>query len=203
MKCFFSLIQKKNADVNGIVYTPTPIVKFMVHFTENLLKSVFKKTFSSEKLNIIDPCVGTGTFILEIMEKITLDKLEKKYRDDIYCNEIMLLPYYISSVNIEYNFFKKIGKYLPFENIIYADSLDLIEDEKTRDTLDRFIDINAQRALKELNRSFYVIIGNPPYNASQSNENENNPNTKNEKVDKLIRDTYSKDSNAQLRNLKE
>lgn len=197
---FFQSYSKKNADINGIVYTPTPIVKFMVHFTENLLKSVFKKTFSSEKLNIIDPCVGTGTFILEIMEKITLDKLENKYREDIYCNEIMLLPYYISSVNIEYNFFIKIGKYLPFENIIYADSLDLIEDEITRHNLDKFIDINAQRAIKELNKSFYVIIGNPPYNASQANENENNPNTKNEKVDKLIRETYSKDSNARLKN---
>ena len=92
------------------------------------------------------------------------------------------------------------GKYLPFHNIIYADSLDLIEDEKTRSTLDKFIDINAQRSIAELNKSFFVIIGNPPYNASQSNENENNPNTKNEKVDNLIRKTYSKDSNAQLKN---
>lgn len=198
---FFKKYSKKNADKNGIVYTPQPVVKFMVYFTEQLLKKEFNRSFSTKKVNIIDPCVGTGTFILNILDSIRKDKLEYKYENEIFCNELMLLPYYISSVNIEYYFYEKMGRYEPFENIIFTDSLDLIEDEKTRGTVfSTFTDTNADRARKEILKDFFVIIGNPPYNASQEDANENNPNTKNEYIDKLIQETYVEDSKAQLKN---
>jgi predicted helicase len=45
-----------------------------------------------------------------------------------------------------------------------------------------------------------VIIGNPPYNAGQQSENDNNKNRDYEVVDKRIRDTYAKASDATLKN---
>ena len=45
-----------------------------------------------------------------------------------------------------------------------------------------------------------MIIGNPPYNAGQLNENDNNKNRKYRVVDGRIRDTYAKDSKATLKN---
>ena len=45
----------------------------------------------------------------------------------------------------------------------------------------------------------FVVIGNPPYNAGQVNENDNNKNRKYETMDARVRDTYVKDSKATLR----
>ena len=45
----------------------------------------------------------------------------------------------------------------------------------------------------------FVIIGNPPYNVGQINENDNNKNRKYETMDKRIAETYAKDSKATLK----
>jgi predicted helicase len=42
-----------------------------------------------------------------------------------------------------------------------------------------------------------VIIGNPPYNANQLNENENNKNREYPEIDKRIKETYIDESTAQ------
>ena len=42
-----------------------------------------------------------------------------------------------------------------------------------------------------------VVIGNPPYNANQVNENENNKNREYPDIDKRIKETYIKHSTAQ------
>ncbi|WP_245475542.1 hypothetical protein, partial [Mesorhizobium sp. M1A.T.Ca.IN.004.03.1.1] len=42
-----------------------------------------------------------------------------------------------------------------------------------------------------------MIIGNPPYNANQQNENDNNKNRSYEHVDRLIKDSYIRLSTAQ------
>jgi predicted helicase len=48
-------------------------------------------------------------------------------------------------------------------------------------------------------RPVTVIIGNPPYNVGQVNENDNNKNRKYPQVDERIKSTYVKDSNATLK----
>jgi len=45
-----------------------------------------------------------------------------------------------------------------------------------------------------------VIIGNPPYNVGQLNENDNNKNRKYPVIDRRIHDTYAKDSKATNKN---
>ncbi|WP_204248441.1 type ISP restriction/modification enzyme [Hymenobacter sp. PAMC 26628] len=49
---------------------------------------------------------------------------------------------------------------------------------------------NAQRIQRQNEREISVIIGNPPYNAKQKNENDNNKNRKYPDVDRRIKDTY-------------
>jgi len=58
-------------------------------------------------------------------------------------------------------------------------------------------DENAERIKRQNERKISVIIGNPPYNANQMNENENNKNREYPKIDKRIKDTYIKHSTAQ------
>jgi predicted helicase len=56
---------------------------------------------------------------------------------------------------------------------------------------------NANRIKKQNQRKISVIIGNPPYNANQQNENDNNKNRAYTEIDKRIKDTYIKNSTAQ------
>ena len=46
----------------------------------------------------------------------------------------------------------------------------------------------------------FVVIGNPPYNMGQVNENDNNKNRKYKAMDERVAETYVKDSKATLRN---
>jgi predicted helicase len=58
---------------------------------------------------------------------------------------------------------------------------------------------NTERVRRETAAKITVIIGNPPYNVGQLNENDNNKNRKYPVVDKRVRDTYAADSTATLK----
>ena len=102
---FFQGFSVKVADTHGIVYTPQPLVDFMVKSVEQILQTEFNRSLSDTGVNIIDPFVGTGNFIVRIMQELDPIALERKYTADppeLQCNEVMLLPYYIASLNIEH-----------------------------------------------------------------------------------------------------
>ncbi len=198
---FFQSYSKKNADKNGIVYTPQAIVKFMVKFTNALMIQEFNKTLSDDGVTIIDPCTGTGNFVVEILKNIHPLQFTKKYESEIFCNEIMLLPYYVASVNIEYFYYKQTGKYKRFENIVFTDTLELIEEpDKPQKSLFAFNEINTERAKRQLKNNFVVIIGNPPYNLKQARDF-GNRNYQHEIIDKMIAESYVKNSTATLRQI--
>jgi predicted helicase len=99
---FFQGFSQKQADTHGIVYTPQPIVDFMCASVDAVLKREFNLSLSHPGVKILDPCVGTGNFIVNLLRRISPLELEHKYEHDLYCNEVMLLPYYIASLNIEH-----------------------------------------------------------------------------------------------------
>src|SRR6266436_8164705 len=99
---FFQGFSVKVADTHGIVYTPVSIVNFMVRSVEDILQKEFSKSLGSSDVHILDPFVGTGNFIVHIMEEIKKSQLQQKYEQELHCNEVMLLPYYIASMNIEH-----------------------------------------------------------------------------------------------------
>ena len=67
---FFQSFNRKQADTHGIVYTPQPIVDFMVRSVEALLKAEFGRSLSDKDVHILDPFVGTGNFITRVMREI-------------------------------------------------------------------------------------------------------------------------------------
>jgi hypothetical protein len=96
---FFQSFNRKQADTHGIVYNPQPIVDFMVRSVEEILKTEFSRSLSDKDVHILDPFVGTGNFITRVMREIKTSHLPQKYREELRCNEVMLLPYYIASTN--------------------------------------------------------------------------------------------------------
>lgn len=185
----------KIADVYGIVYTPQPIVDFMVRSVEEILKQEFSKSLNDPDVVIIDPFVGTGSFITRIMQEIKTTSLEDKYINGLHCNDIMLLPYYISCLNIEHEYYERTKDYLPFSGACLVDTFDLAEEKQSELS---FAEENTERIEKLKTTKLFVIISNPPYNASQINENDNNKNKRNPTVEGCIRKTYIHDSKARL-----
>lgn len=193
---FFQGFSVKQADTFGIVYTPQEIVDFMVESVDEVLKKEFGKSIETPGVKILDPATGTGNFIVNIINRIDDFYLEKKYKEDLFCNEIMLLPYYISSLNIEHEYYARMGQYESFEGICFADTLELTEGQQ----LSLFVEENTERVQHEKDADIMVVMGNPPYNMGQKNENDNNKNRPYPTVDKRINETYVKSSNAKLNN---
>jgi predicted helicase len=195
---FFQGFAVKQADTHGIVYTPQPIVDFMVRSVEEILKKEFGKSLSDEGVHIIDPFVGTGNFITRIMQEIKKTSLEHKYARELHCNEVMLLPYYIASMNIEHAYYDKTLQYKPFEGICLVDTFELAEDKQYE--LPLFTEENTERVERLRKTKLFVIIGNPPYNTAQVNENDNNKNRKYKTMDRRVSETYAKDGTASNKN---
>ena len=199
---FFQDFSVKDADRHGVVYTPQPIVDFMVNSVQHLLKTHFGKSLADTGVHIIDPFVGTGNFIVRLMQDIPGIAMDKKYRGELHCNEVMLLPYYIASMNIEHAYFEKMGRYAPFKHICFVDTFDTFELLDAPNQTGNFTFLtaaNTQRVQEQKKTPMFVVIGNPPYNARQANENDNNQNRPHEAVDNRVRATYAAASNAQLK----
>jgi predicted helicase len=192
---FFQGFSHKQADTYGIVYTPQEIVDFMCASVEVVLEQEFGKTLSSEGVNILDPCVGTGNFMVNILNRLSPRSLQHKYAHELFCNEVMLLPYYIATLNIEHAYYERVGRYAPFDGICFIDTLDMDNAQTSMFSLE-----NTRRVRREQDADIMIIIGNPPYNMGQVNENDNNKNRKYTQVDQRVRETYAKDSQAKLKN---
>ena len=198
---FYKVYNPKAADRLGVVYTPNEIVTFMLESTNYLLHKHFGKTLSDKNVDILDPATGTGTFITELIDQFIPKKdLAYKYQNEIHCNEVSILPYYIANLNIEYTFKQKMGYYEEFKNICFVDTLDNTDGLKFQGKQHDLFGLsseNSERIKKQNSKNISVIIGNPPYNANQMNENENNKNREYPNIDKRIKETYIEYSTAQ------
>jgi len=192
---FFQGFSKGQADTHGIVYTPQPLVDFMCESVEHVLRTEFGTSLSDKGVVILDPCTGTGNFLVNILHRLSPKTLPHKYAQELFANEVMLLPYYIASLNLEHAYYERMGQYRPFEGICFTDTLDLAEGPQ----LSMFNAQNTGRVEREKEAAVTVIIGNPPYNVGQQNENDNNKNRKYPALDARIKETFVKDSKATLR----
>src|SRR6266705_4978549 len=61
-----------------------------------------------------------------------------------------------------------------------------------------FVEENTERIQREKDAQIMVVIGNPPYNIGQKSENDNNKTRKYDVIDRRIKETYAKDSQATL-----
>lgn len=199
---FFQGYSPETADTMGIVYTPQEIVDWMCASVERVLANEWGKSLSTPGVKVLDPCTGTGNFIVNLLGRIKNIDLPQKYFHDLFANEIMLLPYYVASGNIEHEYFERLGEYRAFEGLCFADTLDMLH--SAQHTM--FAEANTERVDAEKAADITVIIGNPPYNVGQKNENDNNKNRvykgiRGQKgVDDLIHDTYMKASKATNKN---
>ncbi|MGV1802864.1 type ISP restriction/modification enzyme [Agrobacterium vitis] len=201
---FYKVYDTKKADRLGVVYTPNEIVKFMIEGADWLCQQHFGKNLIDEHVEILDPATGTGTFICELLEYFRGDpkKLAHKYKNELHANEVAILPYYVANLNIEATYAAISGQFAEYPNLCFVDTLDNVEGLGIRaghqhDMFAALSDENIERVKRQNNRKISVIIGNPPYNANQANENDNNKNRTYPRIDELIKSSYIRLSTAQ------
>lgn len=201
---FYKVYNPKAADRLGVVYTPNEIVRFMIQGAEWLTHKHFGKALIDPGVEILDPATGTGTFICELIEHFRGQpgRLHQKYKHELHANEVAILPYYVANLNIEATYAAVAGQYAEFVNLCFVDTLDNvgglgIKAGHQHDLFASLSDENVKRVREQNKRKISVIIGNPPYNANQQNENDNNKNRDYPHVDDLIRRSFVKLSTAQ------
>jgi Predicted helicase len=159
-------------------------------------------SLSDENVNILDPFTGTGTFITRLLQSGHIDPkdLERKYRKEIFANEIVLLAYYIAAVNIENAFHDAAGRedYVPFDGICLTDTFQLGESANEDDLYSEQFPQNSKRVQAQKKTPLTVIFGNPPYSVGQKSANDNAQNQKYKLLDSKIADTYAAASDAGL-----
>lgn len=190
---FFKEAFKATSEKMGIVYTPNQVVDYILHATDRLLYKEFGQHLCDKDVHILDAFTGTGTFIVNLINDKELmpdDKLPYKYRNEIHCNEIMLLAYYIASINIEHAFHSRIGgEYESFPGAVLTDTFQMYEENDPLD-VEMFVD-NSERILRQMETPIHVLVGNPPWSAGQNSANENNANEKYPTLDARIAETYA------------
>ena len=203
---FYKAYNPAAADRLGVVYTPNEVVDFIIRGADYLLQKHFGRGLADENVQILDPATGTGTFITNLIEYLPADRLEHKYRHEMHANEVAILPYYIANLNIEYTYREKTGHYLEFPNLVFVDTLDNMDwkgatgGAVTRQgafELGGLSFDNWYRMQGQNDKTISVIMGNPPYNANQQNENDNNRNREYPAMDQRIKGTYVAESTAQ------
>ena len=205
---FYTAYNPAAADRLGVVYTPNEVVDFIIRGADHLLQKHFGKTLADDNVQILDPATGTGTFVTNLINHLPADRLEHKYRHEIHANEVAILPYYIANLNIEYTYHQRTGRYLEFPNLCFVDTLDNMDWQQSGATggavtrqgafnLGGLSEENWIRIQEQNEKPISVIIGNPPYNANQQNENDNNKNREYLEIDRRIRETYIASSTAQ------
>ncbi|OQQ83967.1 type ISP restriction/modification enzyme [Ligilactobacillus salivarius] len=203
---FFRTGFKETTEQLGIVFTPVEVVDFIIKSVDYALNKYFGKHLSSKNVHILDPFTGTGTFMTRTLQyfkqqmdngEITFEDILHKYNHELHANEIVLLSYYIASINIEAVFDEVNGPergYEPFEGIVLTDTFESTERENS--FMDELLGENNKRLKKQQEQPITAIISNPPYSVGQRNQNDNNENIHYKNLENDIQKTYIKYSKA-------
>jgi len=199
---FFKTAFPKTVEKLGIVYTPVEIVDFINNSVAAVLEKEFGRKLSDKNVHILDPFTGTGTFITRMIQSGLIERkaLPHKYDYELHANEIVLLAYYIASINIENAFHDAMGEdaaFQPFSGICLTDTFQLGE---TEDFFAVKLRHNSERVAAQQKVPIRIIIGNPPYSVGQRSANDNAQNQSYPKLERRIAGTYAAGTKATNKN---
>ena len=201
---FLESADKKGAEKHGIVYTPVEVVDFIIQSVSVLLQTHFGLRLNDRDVRVKDPFTGTGTFLTRLLESgLITDNMYEKYRHDLFADELVLLAYYIATINIEttYSSLRRGGRYVPFGGIVYTDTLrtppryrEGVEHRQEQSKIDDQFKVANDLIRRQRGSHIHVIVGNPPYSAKQKKSNDANQNIKYPVLDDRIASTYAQET---------
>ncbi|PIR13243.1 DNA methyltransferase [Candidatus Falkowbacteria bacterium CG11_big_fil_rev_8_21_14_0_20_39_10] len=188
----------------GAYYTPLPVVQFIVRSVDQLLEKEFglagglantsKTKDGLHKVQVLDPAVGTGTFISDVIGKIykRIKNAGQKGRWPSYVHhdllprifgfELMMAPYTIAHLKLSmalketgFLYFNETRTGKARLGIYLTNSLEEVNKQPELLAFDFGASIaeEAKQASKIKNeKPIMVVVGNPPYSVSSSNKGE-------------------------------
>jgi hypothetical protein len=167
----------------GVYYTPPPVVNFIVRAVDDILKDTFgirDGLADHRKVTVLDFACGTGTFLLEVFERIfetiggpeagRADQIVREHlTKNIYGFEYLIAPYTIAHL--------KLSQYLrdkghPLEDqerlqVFLTNTLEPVEPQGNLLLPELSHEVAAAQNVKD--RPILVITGNPPYSGHSKN----------------------------------
>lgn len=205
---FFSQAFPRMSERLGIVFTPVEVVDFIIRSADDAMRTAFGQSLGDSGVAIIEPFAGTGTFVARLLQLgvIPPEALERKYKNEIFANEFVLLSYYIASINIEQVYHQVRTEqgvdegYVEFPGMTLTDTFQLHEGDGTITEDFEGLAANNERARAEKDSAITVIVMNPPYSSGQNSANDNNQNLAYPRLDERIADTYAAQSTGANKN---
>jgi hypothetical protein len=171
----------------GVWYTPQEIVTYMVERVDRVLRTELGKPngLADNDVVVLDPCCGTGTYIVAVLRKIeeTLrsqgaddllaDDIKQAAKERVFGFELMSAPFVVAHWQVG-SYLAQLGAPLDADHgeragIYLTNSLTGWEPPTgPKATLPLFPELAEERdAAEHVKRDvpILVILGNPPYNA--------------------------------------
>ena len=162
---------------SGSYYTPAGIVEWMTRFTDRLLEDPLGVNYASEEVLVVDPGVGTGTFLLGVLDRIAeriQDEigpgavqrcLEDAARARLIGFEVQSCPYAVAQLRLTERLRSaSVAASRPDLRLYLTDTLADPESEESAALF--FAPITQSRAAAnrvKREEPVVVVIGNPPY----------------------------------------
>lgn len=175
----------------GVYYTPVKVVRYMVGALDRALReNLDVDGLADESVHILDPAVGTGTFLLGIAERVRdhvtvthgpgqVQAALRGLMARMYGFELLVGPYAVSHYRLHHAFSRVAGGEpveLPRLGVYLTDTLARPDSAAPLGVLG-FVTAAIQDERRESNRikteqPILAIIGNPPYRRLKVGENE-------------------------------
>ncbi|MGU9980141.1 type ISP restriction/modification enzyme [Phreatobacter sp. HK31-P] len=181
---FLKAYDKDTRKSRGVYYTPPPVVNFIVRAVDDILKDTFgirDGLADHSKVTVLDFAAGTGTFLLEVMERIFANiggaeagKADAVVREhmlkNLYGFEYLIAPYTIAHL--------KLSQYLKDKDhgladderlqIYLTNTLEPVEPQRNALLPQLAAEVEAAQQVKD--KPILVILGNPPYSGHSKNK---------------------------------
>ncbi|WP_161914379.1 type ISP restriction/modification enzyme [Methylosinus sp. C49] len=181
---FLKAYDKETRKARGVYYTPPPIVNFIVRAVDDILKSEFgiaDGLADHERVTVLDFACGTGTFLLEVFERIfetiggaDVGKAKKVVREHILRNifgfEYLIAPYTIAHLKLS-QYLKDKGHELHADErlqVFLTNTLEPVEPQANLLLPAITEEVKAAQQVKD--QKILVITGNPPYSGHSRNK---------------------------------
>lgn len=168
----------------GVYYTPPPVVNFIVRAIDDILKDTFgiaDGLADHKKVTVLDFACGTGTFLLEVFERIfdTIGGPEAGRADaivrehltkNIYGFEYLIAPYTIAHLKLS-QYLRDKGHPLDDQErlqVFLTNTLEPVEPQGNLLMPALAEEVKGAQAVKD--KPILVITGNPPYSAASKNK---------------------------------
>ena len=170
----------------GVYYTPRPVVSFIVNSINNILKSDFNKLhgFADDDVTVLDPAVGTGTFLwliytltlVELKNKglggLIAKKIENHVLRDFYGIEILITPYIIAHLKLSLALKKWHYELKDNERhqVYLANTLEPFESHGLIPFMREISEESKTANELKLRKKILVVTANPPYRGMSANK---------------------------------